>query len=95
MGIDWDSPIPMEDNEDTIVLDGLPEFLDVAQKVELRDLLSLSVGNLFQREMLSQFALAKTYVSQTSLVYPLSLIYLYFKTETSYLIFFIDRTVHS
>ena len=58
----------MEDNEDAIVVDGLPEFLDAAQKVELRDLLSLSDGNLSQREMLSQFALAKTYVSQTSLV---------------------------
>ena len=68
MGIDWDSPIPVEDNEDAIVVDGLPEFLDAAQKVELRDLLSLSDGNLSQREMLSQFALAKTYVSQTSLV---------------------------
>ena len=68
MGIDWDSPIPVEDNEDAIVVDGLPEFLDAAQKVELRDLLSLSDGNLSQREMLSQFALAKTYVSQNSLV---------------------------
>ena len=68
MGIDWDSPIPVKDNEDAIVVDGLPEFLDAAQKVELRDLLSLSDGNLSQREMLSQFALAKTYVSQTSLV---------------------------
>ena len=68
LGIDWDSPIPVEDNEDAIVVDGLPEFLDAAQKVELRDLLSLSDGNLSQREMLSQFALAKTYVSQTSLV---------------------------
>ena len=68
MGIDWDSPIPVEDNEDAIVVDGLPEFLDAAQKVDLRDLLSLSDGNLSQREMLSQFALAKTYVSQTSLV---------------------------
>ena len=68
MGIDWDSPIPVEDSEDAIVVDGLPGFLDAAQKVELRDLLSLSDGNLSQREMLSQFALAKTYVSQTSLV---------------------------
>ena len=68
MGIDWDSPIPVEDNEDAIVVDGLPEFLDAAQKVDLRDLLSLSDGNLSQREMLSQFALAKTFVSQTSLV---------------------------
>ena len=68
MGIDWDSPIPVENNEDAIVVEGLPEFLDAAQKVELRDLLSLSDGNLSQREMLSQFALAKTYVSQTSLV---------------------------
>ena len=68
MGIDWDSPIPVEDNEDAIVVDRLPEFLDAAQKVELRDLLSLSDGNLSHREMLSQFALAKTYVSQTSLV---------------------------
>ena len=60
MGIEWDSPIPVEDNEEAIVVGGLPEFLDAAQKVELCDLLSLSDGNLSQREMLSQFALAKT-----------------------------------
>ena len=65
MDIDWDSPIPVEDNEDAIVVDGLPEFLDAAQKVELRG--SHCHGNLSQSEILSQFALAKTYVSQTSL----------------------------
>ena len=68
-GIHWAlTGIVLEDSEDAIVVDGLPEFLDAAQKVELRDLLSLSDGNLSQHEMLSQFALAKTYVSQTSLI---------------------------
>ncbi len=65
MGIDLEGPISIE-GEDTVVVDGLPDLLNAVQKVQLHDLLLFFSVTHSQQEMLSQFVIAKIYVSLTS-----------------------------
>lgn len=65
LGIDLDGPVPVE-NDDTVIVDGLPDLLNTIQKVELSSLVSFSETATFsQREMLNYFLIAKVYVNAT------------------------------
>ena len=64
--MDWDSPITVEESENTVTVEQLSDILDSIQKEELKNLLApLPSSSFSQQGMLSQYVLAKSYVHQT------------------------------
>ena len=69
-GVDWDGPVPLDDDANTVTVEELGVVLTDTQKDELQVVLSpLSTKDYCQRATLGQFALAKSFVNQVYVSY--------------------------
>ena len=61
--MDWEGPIPLTDDEETVTVEELTDMLIDQQKDELREqLASLDLQSFSQLDMLRQYTVAKSYV---------------------------------
>ena len=61
--MDWEGPIPLTDDEETVTVEELTDMLIDQQKDELREqLASLDLQSFSQLDMLWQYTVAKSYV---------------------------------
>ena len=66
--MDWEGPVPVDNDEgDRVTVEELEDMLSDSQKDELKSLLVPICNNQYsQQEMLSQYAIARSYVLQYS-----------------------------
>ena len=65
-GVDWEGPVPTDDDISRVTIEELEEILDESQRDELQMVLSpLSGSDFSQQGMIGQFALAKSFVYQS------------------------------
>ena len=63
-GIDYNGPIPVGDNEETIELGDLENFISDDQSAHLKDLLSPFSDKHFSQEgLLAQYTIAKSFLN--------------------------------
>ena len=61
--MDWEGPVPLDDDEDTVTVEELTEMLTDPQKDALQEqLIALDSHSFSQRDMLRQYTIAKSYV---------------------------------
>ena len=61
--MDWEGPVPLDDDEDTVTVEELTEMLTDPQKDALREqLTALDSHSFSQLDMLRQYTIAKSYV---------------------------------
>lgn len=61
--MDWEGPVPLNDDEDTVIVEELTEMLTDPQKDTLREqLVALDSHSFSQLDMLRQYTVAKSYV---------------------------------
>ena len=65
-GVDWEGPVPLDDDVSTVTVEELSDMLTDSQKDQLKVLLApLSASDFSQQAMLGQFAIAKSFVQQS------------------------------
>ena len=66
-GVDWEGPVPTDDDNNTVFVHEEPDMLSASQKLELRELLSQghveSNVEFSRQHMISQLAIAKSFVN--------------------------------
>lgn len=66
-GIDYNEPVPLGDDEETVVLEDVDNFISDDQSAQLKQLLSPFSDNYYSQEgMLAQYTMAKTFLNNLS-----------------------------
>ena len=65
-GVDWEGPVPTEDDASSVTIEELDDILDETQKDQLKAPLTPISNNGFSKQgMIGQFALANCFVHQS------------------------------
>ena len=64
-GVDWEGPVPTEDDTSSVTIEELDDILDETQKDQLKALLTPISNDFSKQGMIGQFALAKSFVHQS------------------------------